>query len=165
MASIASFEIVNGTVGKDPEVAYTTNGKPMATLALAHNEKWKDQNGRQQERAYWFNVRVYGKMAEIAGQYLRKGSRVFCSGRLSTSQYEKNGQKVYSTDFTCDKLVFLSSPPQQQNSGTNQAPPQNNPPYQQNHSQQPPPQSNQHNAPSYNGGEWTDGYVQDDIPF
>ncbi|MBF0296619.1 MAG: single-stranded DNA-binding protein [Magnetococcales bacterium] len=88
-----------GNLGADPEVRFTQDGRPIANLRLATSESWKDQQGQLQERTEWHRVVLFGKLAEIAQQYLRKGSKVFIEGRLQTNKWTDNqGQDRYTTE-------------------------------------------------------------------
>jgi single-strand DNA-binding protein len=104
--------ILVGRLGKDPEVKYTQGGTPVAKFTLATNEVWKDQNGEKQERTEWHNIVAWTKLAEICGQYLNKGSRVYIEGRIQTRSWEdKEGNKRYTTEIRADNMVMLSGRP------------------------------------------------------
>jgi single-strand DNA-binding protein len=104
--------ILVGRLGKDPEVKYTQGGTPVAKFTLATNEVWKDQNGEKQERTEWHNIVAWTKLAEICGQYLNKGSRVYIEGRIQTRSWEdKEGNKRYITEIRADNMVMLSGKP------------------------------------------------------
>jgi len=95
--------ILVGNLGKDPEVRYTPNGKAVANLTLATSESWKDQSGQIQEKTEWHRVSMFGKLAEIAGEYLRKGSQVYIEGKLQTRKWQnKEGQDQYTTEIVLD---------------------------------------------------------------
>jgi single-strand DNA-binding protein len=95
--------ILVGNLGKDPEVRYTPNGKAVANLTLATSESWKDQSGQIQEKTEWHRVSIFGKLAEIAGEYLRKGSQVYIEGKLQTRKWQnKEGQDQYTTEIVLD---------------------------------------------------------------
>ncbi|NLY16613.1 MAG: single-stranded DNA-binding protein [Gammaproteobacteria bacterium] len=95
--------ILIGNLGADPEVRYMPNGNAVCNIALATSDSWKDkQTGEQQERTEWHRVVFFGKLAEIAGQYLRKGSKVYVEGRLQTREWEKDGIKRYTTEVIVD---------------------------------------------------------------
>lgn len=93
-----------GRLGADPEVRYTPSGRANVAFNLATNAVWKDQDGNKQERTDWHRVVAWGKLAEIIGEYLKKGSRIFLEGRLQTRSYEDNGQKRYITEVIADSL-------------------------------------------------------------
>jgi len=100
--------ILIGNLGADPEVRYMPNGGAVTTIRLATSETWKDQNtGQQQERTEWHRVVFYRRLAEIAGEYLKKGGKVYIEGSLRTNQYEKNGEKRYSTDIIANEMQML----------------------------------------------------------
>lgn len=162
--------ILVGNLGKDPEVRYTPNGKAVANLTLATSESWKDQSGQMQEKTEWHRVSMFGKLAEIAGEYLRKGSQVYIEGKLQTRKWQnKEGQDQYTTEIVLDPFNGVMQmlggrggnqseggfqgqqrPAQQPNQGYQQAPqqgyqqaPQQNQQYQKPPAQGNPQQSNQ----------------------
>ncbi|MDN4501926.1 single-stranded DNA-binding protein [Alteromonadaceae bacterium BrNp21-10] len=95
--------ILVGNLGQDPEVRYTPNGKAVANLTLATSESWKDQGGQIQEKTEWHRVSMFGKLAEIAGEYLKKGSQVYVEGKLQTRKWQdKDGQDRYTTEIVLD---------------------------------------------------------------
>jgi single-strand DNA-binding protein len=99
-----------GNLGKDPEVRYTPNGLAVANITIATTEVWKDKtSGENQERTEWHRVALYNRLAEITGEYLRKGSKVFIEGRLQTRKWQdKNtGQDRYTTEIIADTLEML----------------------------------------------------------
>ena len=101
--------ILLGNLGKDPEVKYTPSGTPVAKLALATNERFKDKDGQWQDRTEWHNVVVWQRLAEIAGEYLKKGSKVYIEGRLQTRSWDdkQTNQKRYMTEVVANDLVLL----------------------------------------------------------
>ena len=100
-----------GNLGKDPELSYTASGIAVAKFSIATNERWKDQDGNVQERVEWHNIIVWRKLAEICGQYLKKGSKVYLEGKLQTRSWDdKNtGVKRYTTEVIADDLIMLDS--------------------------------------------------------
>jgi single-strand DNA-binding protein len=95
--------ILVGNLGKDPEVRYTQDGKAVASLTLATSESWKDQSGQVQEKTEWHRISMFGKLAEIAGEYLRKGSQIYIEGKLQTRKWtNKEGQDQYTTEIVLD---------------------------------------------------------------
>ena len=109
MANSVNKAILVGRLGKDPEVKYTQGGTSVAKFTLATNEVWKDQSGEKQERTEWHNIVAWSKLAEICGQYLSKGSRVYIEGRIQTRSWEdKEGNKRYTTEIRADNMVMLS---------------------------------------------------------
>lgn len=104
--------ILIGNLGRDPEVRYTPNGLAVANITIATTEAWKDkQSGENQERTEWHRIVMYARLAEIAGEYLRKGSKIFIEGRLQTRKWQdKNtGQDRYTTEIIADSLQMLDS--------------------------------------------------------
>jgi single-strand DNA-binding protein len=101
--------ILIGNLGKDPEVKYTPSGTAVAKIALATNERFKDKGGEWQDRTEWHNVVLWQRLAEIAGEYLKKGSKVYIEGRLQTRSWDdKNtNQKRYMTEIVAQDLVLL----------------------------------------------------------
>ena len=92
MARGVNKVILVGTCGQDPETRYLPNGNAVTNITLATTDSWKDkQTGQQQERTEWHRVVLFGKVAEIAGEYLRKGSQVYIEGKLATREWEKDG--------------------------------------------------------------------------
>ena len=102
--------ILIGNLGKDPEVKYTPSGTPVAKLALATNERYKDKDGQWQDRTEWHNVVLWQRLAEIAGEYLKKGGKVYIEGRLQTRSWDdkQTNQKKYMTEVVAHDLVLLS---------------------------------------------------------
>mgnify|MGYP003511080067 CR=1 FL=1 len=95
--------ILVGNVGGDPETRYMPNGNQITSIKLATTDSWKDkQSGQQQERTEWHRVVFFGKVAEIAGQYLKKGSQCYIEGRIQTREWEKDGIKRYTTEIVVD---------------------------------------------------------------
>lgn len=102
--------ILVGNLGADPETRYTANGAAITSVRLATSESWKDKNtGEQQERTEWHRVKFFGRLAEIAGEYLKKGSQIYIEGKLRTDEYEKDGIKRYSTDIIADEMQMLGA--------------------------------------------------------
>lgn len=107
MASVNKVILV-GNLGKDPEVRYMPNGDAVANFSIATTDTWKDKNGMRQERTEWHNISMYRRLAEIAGEYLKKGSSVYVEGRLQTRKWQdKNGQDRYTTEIICDQMQML----------------------------------------------------------
>ncbi|MFU8815952.1 MAG: single-stranded DNA-binding protein [Pseudomonadales bacterium] len=102
--------ILIGNLGADPETRYSQGGNAVTRLRLATSENWRDkQTGEQQERTEWHTVVCFSRLAEIAGEYLRKGSKVYIEGSLSTSSWEQDGQKRYKTEVIARELQMLDS--------------------------------------------------------
>jgi single-strand DNA-binding protein len=100
--------ILIGNLGADPETRYSQGGNAVTKFRLATSENWRDrQSGEQQERTEWHNVVCFNRLAEIAGEYLRKGSKVYIEGSLSTSSWEQDGQKRYRTEIIAREMQML----------------------------------------------------------
>lgn len=167
---------VIGRLGRDVEIRYTQAGKAVASLAVAAGEKWKDQNGNVQEHTEWFNVSMFGRLAEVAGEFLQKGSLVFIEGKQRTEKYQdKDGNDRYSVKLMADQMKMLGGNSGQssgQNSGYNQNQQSNNSYQQGNNSYQ---QNSQANQNSQQQGRQAQGNtppmgepdfpLDDDIPF
>jgi single-strand DNA-binding protein len=110
MARSVNKVILIGNLGKDPELRYISSGTAVATFSLATNESWTDQDGNQQERTAWHNIVAWGKLAEIAAEYLKKGRKAYIEGRLQYREYEgKNGIKRNVTEIVMTDLVMLGA--------------------------------------------------------
>lgn len=96
-----------GHLGKDPELSYTNNGMAIAKFSLATTEGRKNSEGNWEDSTEWHNIVMFGKTAENAGQYLKKGSQVYLEGRISTRKYEKDGQTRYFTDILVNTMLLL----------------------------------------------------------
>ncbi|NIR48969.1 single-stranded DNA-binding protein [candidate division KSB1 bacterium] len=102
--------ILLGRLGQDPELRYTPNGSAVTTLSVATNEVWKDKEGNKQERTEWHRVVLWTRLAEIAGEFLTKGSRVYIEGRLQTRSWEdKDGIKRYTTEVVGDTMTMIDT--------------------------------------------------------
>ncbi len=136
--------IILGNLGADPELKYTTSGAAVTTLSVATSESWKDDSGNRQERTEWHRVVLWRRQAEVAGEYLKKGSKVYFEGRLQTRSWDdKDGNKRYTTEIVGDVMTMLDS---RSEGGGGRAP-------------SPPPASDAE-APA--GGE---AATDDDLPF
>jgi single-strand DNA-binding protein len=100
-----------GNLGRDPELKYTSAGVAVATFSIATSDSWKDQEGNTQERTEWHNIVAWRKLAEICGEWLKKGKRVYIEGRVQTRSYEKDGVKKYTTEIVADQLIMLDGAP------------------------------------------------------
>jgi single-strand DNA-binding protein len=111
MAKSVNKVILIGNVGKDPDIKYTPSGVPVAKVSLATNEKYKDKSGEWQERTEWHNLVFWQRLAEIVGEYVKKGSKVYIEGRLQTSSWEdkQSGEKKYRTEIVVGDLVLLGA--------------------------------------------------------
>ena len=102
--------ILIGNLGRDPETRYAQNGTAVTSFSVATSESWRDRTtGENQERTEWHNVVCFARLAEIAGEYLRKGSKVYIEGSLRTNSWEQDGQKRYKTDIHARELQMLDS--------------------------------------------------------
>jgi single-strand DNA-binding protein len=101
--------ILVGNLGKDPEIKRTQQGKPVATFSLATNERYKDKDGQWQDRTEWHNIVLWERLAEVAGEYLKKGGKVYIEGRIRTESWDdkQTGQKKYITKIIGSDLVLL----------------------------------------------------------
>ncbi len=107
MASVNKVILV-GNLGRDPEVRYMPNGEAVCNFSIATTDNWKDKNGQKQERTEWHNIVMYRKLAEIAGEYLKKGRPVYVEGRLQTRKWQtKEGQDRYTTEIIADQMQML----------------------------------------------------------
>lgn len=107
MASLNKVMLI-GNLGKDPEVRYTTSGQAVASFNLATSEKFKNKSGEWEERTEWHRVTLWGKLAEIAGEYLAKGKTVYIEGRLQTRKWtDRDGNDKYTTEIVGDKMQML----------------------------------------------------------
>jgi single-strand DNA-binding protein len=107
MASVNKVILV-GNLGRDPEVRYMPNGDAVANYSIATTETWKDKNGMRQEKTEWHNIVMYRRLAEIAGEYLKKGSSVYIEGRLQTRKWQdKQGNDRYTTEIVADQMQML----------------------------------------------------------
>ncbi len=140
--------IIVGNVGQDPEVRYTGGGTAVCSLSVATSEQWKDkQSGEKQERTEWHRVKLFGKLAEIAGEYVKKGRQVYIEGSLRTDKYtDKQGVEKYSTDIIANDMQMLGG-----NEGGKQ--------------EGSAPRQRQANAPAPSGDASNGFPDDDDIPF
>lgn len=171
--------------GQDPETKYMPSGGAVTNLSIATSESWKDkQTGQPQERTEWHRVVFFNRLAEIASEYVRKGSKVYVEGALRTRQWEQDGVKRYSTEIVASQMQMLDSrqgnaqgggqdtggyAPQQGGQAPqqnfNQQAPQARPQQSQSYQQQPPPNQQQpQQQPQQQAGGFDDGF-DDDIPF
>lgn len=111
MARGINKAILIGNLGNDPETRYTASGAAVTNVSLATSENWRDkQSGEQQERTEWHRVVFFGKLAEIAGEYLKKGSKVYVEGRIQTRKWQgQDGQDRYTTEIVANDMQMLDS--------------------------------------------------------
>ncbi|PID66121.1 MAG: single-stranded DNA-binding protein [Gammaproteobacteria bacterium] len=124
--------IIVGNLGNDPETRYLPNGTAVTTISVATSESWTDKNtGQPQERTEWHRIEAFGRLAEIMGQYLRKGSQVYIEGSIRTDKWQdQSGQDRYSTKIRADQMQMLGGRPEGQSGGAanfNQAQPKPQP--------------------------------------
>ncbi len=109
MASVNKAILV-GNLGRDPEVRYMPDGGAITNISIATTDNWKDKGGEKQERTEWHRVVFFGKLAEIAGEYLKKGSQVYVEGRLQTRKWQdKDGNDKYTTEVVASDMKMLGS--------------------------------------------------------
>ncbi len=109
MSGLNKVSII-GNVGKPPEVRASKAGDSVCNFSVAVNEKWKGKDGQMQERVEWVRIAVWGKLADLCGQYLEKGRQVYVEGRLQTREYtDKEGKKAFSTEVVANQVLFLGS--------------------------------------------------------
>jgi len=111
-----------GNLGKDPELRYTQSGTAVASFSLALNESWKDDQGNIKEKTEWVNCVAWKKLAEVCGEYLKKGSKIFIEGKVQTRSWEKDGEKKYATEIVIDNLLMLDGAPKSNGNQTHQQP-------------------------------------------
>jgi single-strand DNA-binding protein len=141
--------ILVGNLGRDPEVRYTASGTPVANFTMATTERWNDQAGERQERTEWHRIVVWGKQAEIAGEYLRKGRQVYVEGSLQTREWtDRDDNKRQTTEIRAQRFQMLG------NRGDAEV------------SASPEPATTTASAPaSTTASEPDGGFAEDDIPF
>jgi len=108
MASVNKVVLI-GNLGRDPETRYLPNGDAVTSISVATTETWKDKSGEKQEKTEWHRVSLFRRLAEVAGEYLKKGSQVYIEGRIEYREYEKDGVKRYSTDIIASEMKMLGS--------------------------------------------------------
>lgn len=171
--------ILVGNLGNDPEIRYMPNGNAVANLSIATSESWKDQQGNMQERTEWHRVTMYRRLAEVAGEYLKKGSQVYLEGKLQTRKWQdQQGQDRYTTEIIADQMQMLGGRgdgagqgqsggyqqrPQSPNAGSQHGGGQNQGGYQQQPNANQRPAQNQGNQPPPMAEPDFD--FDDDIPF
>jgi single-strand DNA-binding protein len=152
MARGVNKVILVGNLGKDPEVRYSPNGNAVANITLATSEQWKDRNsGEQQEKTEWHRVVFFNRLAEIVGEYLKKGSQVYIEGKLQTRKWQgQDGQDRYTTEVVANEMQMLGG--RQGGGGGDQW------------SSSKPASGGQQNSPAAEGGGDI-GDFDDDVPF
>lgn len=108
MAKGVNKVIIVGSLGQDPEMRYMPNGKAVANISVATSEQWKDQQGQKQEKTEWHRIVMFDRLAEIAGEYLRKGSQAYFEGKLQTRKWQdQSGQDRYTTEIVANNMQML----------------------------------------------------------
>jgi len=143
--------ILLGNIGQDPEVRFSQSGTAFANVTLATSEKWKDkQTGEQKEKTEWSKLVFSGRLAEVVGEYVKKGSKLYIEGKLETRKWQnKEGQDQYSTEVKVFQMEMLDSKPQNQPNQQQAAPQQNFQQAQQGFAQQQAPQQQGPNTQGY----------------
>ena len=109
MATLNKVQLI-GNLGRDPEVGHTPNGTAVANVSLATTSTWKDrESGERQEETEWHRVVFFGRLAEVVGEYMKKGSPMYVGGRLRTRKWDKDGQDHYSTEIVADEMQMLGA--------------------------------------------------------
>lgn len=161
MARGVNKVIIVGTLGNDPEVKYSASGSAIANLSVATSEQWKDkQTGEKKEQTEWHRVVIFGKLAEVAGEYLRKGSQVYIEGQLRTRKWtDSNGVDRYTTEIVIPQVGgVMQMLGGKRDDSSQQRPRQQSGQQSQRQQQQPKQQSQQ-------GGNEPPMDFEDDIPF
>ncbi|CAH0444176.1 Single-stranded DNA-binding protein [Ralstonia syzygii subsp. syzygii] len=123
MASVNKVIIV-GNLGADPETRYMPSGDAVTNIRVATTDRYKDKvSGEMKETTEWHRIAFFGRLAEIAGEYLKKGSQVYIEGRLKTRQWEKDSQKQYSTEIVAEQMQMLGKAPGERGAGSSDVPP------------------------------------------
>src|ERR1700753_1679221 len=109
MAKSVNKVILLGNIGKDPEIKFLPSGSAVANFSIATSERFKDKGGEWQDRTEWHNIIAWQRLAEIVGEYVKKGSKVYIEGRLQTSSWDdkQSGEKKYKTEIVASDLVLL----------------------------------------------------------
>lgn len=111
MASVNKVILV-GNLGKDPEMRFAASGDAIANMTIATTENWKDKSGAKQEKTEWHKISMFGRLAEIAGEYLKKGSSVYIEGKLQTRKWQdKEGNDRYTTEIVANEMKMLGGKP------------------------------------------------------
>ncbi len=149
MARGVNKAIILGSLGQDPDIRYTASGAAVANISIATNEQWKDkESGEMQERTEWHRVVFFGRLAEIVGEYLRKGSQVYIEGRIQTRKWQdKEGQDRYTTEIVANEMQMLGSKSGGTTASFDKTPEQ------------------QQSAPATTGEKTANDDFDDDIPF
>ena len=154
--------ILVGNLGNDPDVKYTQGGMAITTLSVATTSVRKDREGNQQEKTEWHRVKLFGKLGEIAGEYLKKGRSVYIEGRIEYGSYDKDGVKHYTTDIIADEMQMLGGRGEGGGGGTRES----SGGYERGPRQPAQRREPQRQAPAAAPTDFGDtGFDDDDIPF
>ncbi len=144
-----------GRLGQDPEIRYTQSGSAVANVTIATNDYWTDKQGEKQERTEWHSLVLWGKLADLAQSYLKKGSQIYVEGRLQTRDWEdQQGQKHYKTEVVVTTMQFLDSKNTESGSSPDYSA-----------TSELPPTSAPVDSVKPNEAPEGDDYIKDDIPF
>ena len=150
--------ILVGRLGRDPETRYIPNGEAITNFSLATDEQWRDRNGERQTRTEWHNVSLYGKLGEIANQYLRKGSQVFIEGKIQSRKYtDKDGIERMVYNIIGNEMKMLGNRNDGSDSGNNNTAPST--------SSNPPPAAPRRQPPQHESTTAPIDDIDDSIPF
>ena len=119
MSSLNKVQLI-GHMGRDPELKHINSGDAVANFTVATTERWKDKSGNRQERTEWHRCTAFGRLGEVCGEYLKKGSKVYLEGQLKTRSWDKDGQKQYMTEINVREMQMLDSRGQQQSASPEQ---------------------------------------------
>ena len=163
MAKSVNKVILVGNLGKDPEIKYTPSGIPVAKFSLATNERFKDKSGEWQDRTEWHNIVAWQRLAEIVGEYVKKGSKLYIEGSLRTSSWEdkQSGEKKYRTEIVAQDLVLLGGRGEGDSEGRSRSAATHNSSFDQRNSHH--SEDFQHQESSGGGSSTT--ITDEDIPF
>ena len=164
MASVNKVILV-GNLGRDPEVRYMPNGEAVCNFSIATTENWKDKSVVKQEKTEWHNIVMYHKLAEIAGEYLKKGRPVYVEGRLQTRKWEKDGVTRYTTEIIADNMQMLGSKDGGGSSNASYDGGMDQGAAPEDMNQTPARQATQEQAPAKTSGSGSFDDFEDDIPF
>ena len=151
MASVNNVILV-GHLGRNPEVKQMPNGDAVASFSIATTDTWKDKSGQRQEATEWHNIIMFRRLAEVAGEYLKKGSAVYLEGRIKTRKWQdKDGNDRYTTEVICSEMKMLGSKDDKQQGGRGDY-----------DDRPPPPPKRQESKPAARRDDYD---MDDDIPF
>lgn len=127
MSNGVNKAILVGNLGKNPEIRYTASSQAVASFAIATSETYKDKGGTKQTKTVWHNIVIWGKLAEIANKFLKKGSTVYLEGKINNRSYDdRDGNKKYLSEIIADKMIMLAGTKQQAADDNSTPPPEEN---------------------------------------